>query len=181
MPTWPQKLATAEEAVLAYLGPAADATWTPATAPVAVKHAILLLTTHYYEHRGDDLGLTNRDEADHLERDPEPARDVSRPGAGVDGHRGVSASRDARASERAGGPARVGLCDSTVGRHKSSTGWRRFSFAGGITRASRLRRRFIFEGRTFQVQSVTDVDERHDELQLICVEVVGRGGESVTH
>ena len=39
-----EKLATAQEAVLAYLGPAADATWTPATAPVAVKHAILLLT-----------------------------------------------------------------------------------------------------------------------------------------
>ena len=55
-----EKLATAEEAVLAYLGPAADATWTPATAPVAVKHAILLLTVHYYEHRGDDLGRTTR-------------------------------------------------------------------------------------------------------------------------
>ena len=58
-----EKLATAEEAVLAYLGPAADASWTPASAPVAVKHAILLLTVHYYEHRGDDLGVSNRDEA----------------------------------------------------------------------------------------------------------------------
>jgi hypothetical protein len=59
-----EKLATAEEAVLAYLGPAADATWTPETAPVAVKHAILLLTVHYYEHRGDDLGANARgDEA----------------------------------------------------------------------------------------------------------------------
>ena len=37
------------------------------------------------------------------------------------------------------------------------------------------------DGRTFQVQSVTDVDERHDELQLVCVEVVGRGGSSATH
>ena len=61
-----EKLATAQEAVLAYLGPAADATWTPATAPMAVKHAILLMTVHYYEHRGDDLGplgLNRTDEA----------------------------------------------------------------------------------------------------------------------
>jgi hypothetical protein len=59
-----EKLATAQEAVLAYLGPAADATWTPSTAPMAVKHAILLVTVHYYEHRGDDLGANARsDEA----------------------------------------------------------------------------------------------------------------------
>jgi Phage gp6-like head-tail connector protein len=58
-----EKLDTAQEAILAYLGPAGDATWTPTTAPLAVKHAILLLTTHYYEHRGDDLGLSNQDEA----------------------------------------------------------------------------------------------------------------------
>jgi hypothetical protein len=58
-----EKLATAQEAVLAYLGPAADETWTPATAPMAVKHAILLLTVHYYEHRGDDLGATRPDQA----------------------------------------------------------------------------------------------------------------------
>ena len=58
-----EKLDAAEEAVLAYLGPAADAAWTPATAPKMVKHAILLLTVHYYEHRGDDLGLSRPDEA----------------------------------------------------------------------------------------------------------------------
>lgn len=58
-----EKLATAQEAVLAYLGPAADETWTPSTAPMAVKHAILLLTVHYYEHRGDDFGLNRPDEA----------------------------------------------------------------------------------------------------------------------
>ncbi len=58
-----EKLATAQEAVLAYLGPAADASWTPETAPLAVKHAILLLTVHYYEHRGDDLGAARPDEA----------------------------------------------------------------------------------------------------------------------
>jgi hypothetical protein len=28
-----------------------------------VKHAILLLTVHYYEHRGDDLGQNRPDEA----------------------------------------------------------------------------------------------------------------------
>jgi hypothetical protein len=58
-----EKLEAAQEAVLAYLGPAGDPTWTPSTAPKAVKHAILLLTTHYYEHRGDDLGPMRPDEA----------------------------------------------------------------------------------------------------------------------
>jgi len=58
-----EKLATAQEAVLAYLGPAGDPTWTPETAPLAVKHAILLLTVHYYEHRGDDVGPNNREVA----------------------------------------------------------------------------------------------------------------------
>jgi len=32
-----------------------------------------------------------------------------------------------------------------------------------------------FEGRTFQVQSVSDLDERHKEIQVMAVEVVGRG------
>ena len=49
-----QKIATAQEWVLAYLGAAADETWTPTTAPQAVKHAVLMLTTYLYEHRGDD-------------------------------------------------------------------------------------------------------------------------------
>jgi len=53
-----EKLDTAEDAILAYLGPAVDPTWTPTTAPPAVKHAILLLTAHYYEHRGDDIDKT---------------------------------------------------------------------------------------------------------------------------
>ena len=48
-----QKLDTAQEAILAYLGIAADATWTAATAPKAVTHAIHLLTAYYYEDRGD--------------------------------------------------------------------------------------------------------------------------------
>jgi Phage head-tail joining protein len=38
-----------------------------------------------------------------------------------------------------------------------------------------------FEGRTFQVQSVTDLDERHVELSLMCVEVVARGREPVAY
>ncbi len=45
----------AQEAVLAYMGGAAiDPTWTDATAPRAVVHAIKLLLGHYSEHRGDD-------------------------------------------------------------------------------------------------------------------------------
>jgi hypothetical protein len=50
-----QKLDTAQEAILAYEALAGDATWTDATVPRAVKHAILLLLTHYYEDRGEDL------------------------------------------------------------------------------------------------------------------------------
>lgn len=42
-----------------------------------------------------------------------------------------------------------------------------------------LETQLLFEGRTFQVQSVTDVDERHVELVLMVVEVVGRHGDSV--
>ena len=38
-----------------------------------------------------------------------------------------------------------------------------------------------FEGRVLTVQSVTDVDERHVELLLTCVEVVARGREPVAH
>jgi len=45
----------AQETILRYLGPAGDATWDDTTAPRAVVHAILLLTGHLYEHRGDDL------------------------------------------------------------------------------------------------------------------------------
>jgi hypothetical protein len=50
-----QKLDAAEEAIVAYLKTAADPTWDADTAPLAVKHAVLLLTTHLYEHRGDDM------------------------------------------------------------------------------------------------------------------------------
>jgi Phage head-tail joining protein len=39
----------------------------------------------------------------------------------------------------------------------------------------RLETQIIFEGRTLQVQSISDRDERHIELQLLCVEVVARG------
>jgi hypothetical protein len=47
----------------------------------------------------------------------------------------------------------------------------------GIT----LETQVTFEGRTLQVQSITDVDERHLELVLLCVEVVGRGREPVAN
>jgi len=33
----------------------------------------------------------------------------------------------------------------------------------------------VFEGRTLQVQAVMDVDERHREVVVSCVEVVARG------
>jgi hypothetical protein len=50
-------------------------------------------------------------------------------------------------------------------------------FHPGIT----LETRVLFEGRKLQVQSVTDVDERHQDLVLMCVEVVARGREPATY
>jgi hypothetical protein len=41
-----------------------------------------------------------------------------------------------------------------------------------------LETQVIFEGRTLQVQSVSDLDERHVEIQLTAVEVVGRHGKA---
>jgi hypothetical protein len=48
-------------------------------------------------------------------------------------------------------------------------------FRGRYHPAIRLESRLVFEGRTFQVQSVTDLEERHVELQILGVEVVARG------
>lgn len=48
--------AAAQDAIVAYLKAAADATWTATTAPRPVRHAIKLLAADYYEHRGDDAG-----------------------------------------------------------------------------------------------------------------------------
>jgi len=50
-------------------------------------------------------------------------------------------------------------------------------FHPGLTLETRL----IFEGRTLRVQSVSDVDERHVEVMVLCVEVVARGREPVTY
>jgi len=49
----------AQDAIVAYLTTAADATWTDVTAPRPVKQAIKLLMTHYYEHRGDAMDQTD--------------------------------------------------------------------------------------------------------------------------
>jgi hypothetical protein len=49
-------------------------------------------------------------------------------------------------------------------------------FHPGIT----LETQILFEGRTLQVQSVNDVDERHQDLVLTCVEPVARGGNPGT-
>jgi hypothetical protein len=53
-----QKLDAAQERIVAYLGAAADPTWDATTAPRAVRHAIVILTAHWYEHRGDDAGAS---------------------------------------------------------------------------------------------------------------------------
>jgi Phage gp6-like head-tail connector protein len=63
-----QAIATAAQgAIVAYLTTAADPAWTEFTAPGPVKQAIKLLTTNYFEHRGDDMNPStsgaNPDEA----------------------------------------------------------------------------------------------------------------------
>jgi hypothetical protein len=49
-----QKLKASQDRVIAYLGAAADATWTEATVPTPVAHAILELTAYFDRFRGDD-------------------------------------------------------------------------------------------------------------------------------
>lgn len=44
----------AQDAILAYLGAAADATWTDATVPPKVRNAIKYLMAHFDRYRGDD-------------------------------------------------------------------------------------------------------------------------------
>jgi len=50
-----QKLDAAQEDIVAYCATAIEPTWTATTTPKAIKHAVLLLLTHLYENRGDDL------------------------------------------------------------------------------------------------------------------------------
>jgi hypothetical protein len=50
-------------------------------------------------------------------------------------------------------------------------------FHPGLTLETRL----IFEGRTFQVQSISDVDERHQDVVVLAVEVVARGSQPTTY
>ena len=50
-----QKLAAGQEGILSWLGTSADPAWTTDTAPEEIKNYIRILTTHYYEHRGDEL------------------------------------------------------------------------------------------------------------------------------
>ena len=38
----------------------------------------------------------------------------------------------------------------------------------------------VFEGRTLQVQGIDDINQRHVDMELSCVEVVARGREPIT-
>jgi hypothetical protein len=48
-----QKLTSAQDRIIAFLGAAADAAWDATTVPTPVAHAILELTTDFFENRGD--------------------------------------------------------------------------------------------------------------------------------
>ena len=49
-----QKLEAAQAQIIAKLGPAANETWTEATAPRPIRHAILILLDALFERRGGD-------------------------------------------------------------------------------------------------------------------------------
>lgn len=48
-------LDAAQATILDYLAEAVDDSWTALTVPEIVEAAILMYTTHLYEHRGDDM------------------------------------------------------------------------------------------------------------------------------
>jgi Phage gp6-like head-tail connector protein len=49
------KLAHATDVILDYLKSGADPEWTAATVPKPVQAAVLIMLTHLYEHRGEDM------------------------------------------------------------------------------------------------------------------------------
>jgi len=57
-----QKLTAASAIIVKYLKAQADPTWTDATVPAPVQHAVLLMLAHLYENRGDDeaFGMSSR-------------------------------------------------------------------------------------------------------------------------
>ena len=58
-----QKLDTAQDQVIALLGPAVDPLWDETTVPKPVKHSILILTSAFYEVRGGDDPTENLDKS----------------------------------------------------------------------------------------------------------------------
>jgi len=54
-----QKMTDASDTIRDYLKDRNDPTWEPGTAPRFVVAAVLLLTAHLYEHRGDEFGPGN--------------------------------------------------------------------------------------------------------------------------
>ena len=73
-----QKLAAAEERVFATLGAAGDPTWTAATAPKLVRHAVLILLDAFMERRGGDEGAEQlRKALEVVDRALSSYRDVS--------------------------------------------------------------------------------------------------------
>jgi len=49
------KVLEASDIVTDYLAELADDTWTSDTVPARVRSAVLLMLTHLWEHRGDDM------------------------------------------------------------------------------------------------------------------------------
>jgi hypothetical protein len=54
-----QKVAAAQQLIIARLAEAADATWTEATVPEPLRNAILMLTSALYELRGGEDSQDN--------------------------------------------------------------------------------------------------------------------------
>lgn len=54
-----QKVRAASATIRDYLHERNDPTWTPETVPPWLQAAVLVLLTHFYEHRGDEFGPDN--------------------------------------------------------------------------------------------------------------------------
>jgi hypothetical protein len=50
-----RKLTEASDMVVGYIGTDVAALWTDADVPTPVRSAVLLLLTHLYDHRGEDM------------------------------------------------------------------------------------------------------------------------------
>ena len=90
---------------------------------------------------------------------------------------GIGAYRHQVTIDDPAGPVDPAVWDCAISSAATQVvdGMAAFFVRGRYHPGIRLETRLVFGGQTFQVQSVEDVEARHVELRLLCVEVVARG------